>query len=54
MIIKLKYDTQKKIENLIDSQNSEFKGIKTNKEKYNNILDNFKRTFSEKDGFQKV
>ena len=50
----IKNDTKKTIENFIDSQNSEFKGIKTNKEKYNNILDNFKRTFCEKDDFQKV
>ncbi len=35
------------IEKFIDSQNSDFKGIKRNNEKYNQVFNEFKQLFDE-------
>ncbi len=48
-LIGLKNDTQKKIENFVDSQNSEFKGIKEHKNEYDNIYNEFKKMFCEEE-----
>ena len=42
LINKLKNDTKKKIENFVDS---EFKGIKAQKKKYDNIYEKFKEIY---------
>ena len=47
ILINLKNDTEKEIENFVDSQNSVFKGIKENEEKYKKIVDDFKKMFYE-------
>ncbi len=47
ILINLKNDTEKEIENFVDSQNSVFKGIKENEEKYKKIVDDFKKMFCE-------
>ena len=43
--INLKNDTEKVIGNFVDYQNSVFKGIKENEEKYKKIVDDFKKIF---------
>ncbi len=45
-IITLK-KTDIEIEKFIDSQNSDFKGIKRNNEKYNQVFNEFKQLFDE-------
>ena len=47
ILINLKNDTEKEIENFVDSQNSVFKGIKENEEKYKKIVNDFKKIFYE-------
>ena len=47
ILINLKNDTEKEIENFVDSQKSEFKGIKENEEKYKKIVNDFKKIFYE-------
>ena len=49
ILINLKNDTEKEIENFVDSQKSEFKGIKENEEKYKKIVDDFKKMFYEEE-----
>jgi hypothetical protein len=53
LIIKLKNDAKKKIENFVDSQNSKFKGIKAQKQEYDNIYENFKEIYHNEEDFQK-
>ena len=53
LTIKLKNDAKKKIENFVDSQNSEFKGIKAQKQEYDNIYENFKEIYHNEEDFQK-
>ena len=48
-LIELKNDTQKQIENFVDSQNSEFKRIKEHKNEYDNIYNEFKKMFYEEE-----
>ena len=47
ILINLKNDTDKEIENFVDSQKSEFKGIKEHEEKYKKIVGDFKKMFYE-------
>ena len=42
IILKMKNDTEKEIEKFVDSQNSEFKGIKLHKSEYEKIYSHFK------------
>ncbi len=41
----MKNDTEKEIENFVDSQNSEFKGIKSHKSEYEKIYSHFKQMY---------
>ena len=47
ILINLKKDAEKKIENFINSQKNVFKGIQKHKTKYKEILDDFKQNFCE-------
>ena len=42
VILKMKNDTQEEIEKFVDSQKSEFKGIKSHKSEYEKIYSDFK------------
>ena len=45
IILKMKEESEKEIEKFVDSQNSEFKGIKLHKNEYEKIYSDFKQIY---------